>query len=486
MRRWRIPLRAIVILLLGNECFAAGEYNPIKFGAKPDGKTLCTAAIQKAIDTCAAAGGGTVELTEGKYLSGTIFFRSGVTLQLDEGATLLGSTNLKDYPHKTPEFRSRMDYNERVTQSLIYAERVERIALRGKGEIDGQGATFVPPYPPGKWPSLSNRPFIIRMIECKHVLIEAVTLRDSASWMEDYIACDNLTIRGITVHNHVAPNNDGIDIDGCQGVRISDVEISCQDDGLCFKGTNLRPTKDVVVENCKFSSHTNALKFGTDSQGGFEDIRIRNVDLGPPAPHERFIAGRREGFSGMALEVVDGGTMQNVSIDNVKIRGTWAPIYLVLGDRGRHFSDKPRLPPGILRNVTISNVVAETAQGTGCPIIGIPGHPIENIILRNIRMTFSGGGKQEDTIRRFHEMADTYPESIKYASRLPAFGLFCWHVKGLTLEDVQLTTRTFDARPAIALEDVAGLTIDGKQIDMEQPPAGVVVLPLATQPAGAK
>jgi len=312
------------------------------------------------------------------------------------------------------------------------------------------------------------------------VLVEDVTLRNSASWTEDYIACDNLIIRGIKVIGHVMRNNDGIDIDGCQNVHISNVETSTDDDGMCFKGCSQRPTKNVVVENCRFFSYCNSLKYGTDSQGGFENIQIRNVELGRPAPGTPpKILGVAEGISGIALEIVDGGAMKNVSIDNVKIRGTRSPIYLVLGDRGRHLKDQPRLPPGILRNVTISNVQAEAATNMGCPILGIPNHPIENLTLRNIKISFPGGGLEEDTVRQFDEKAHNYPEAIKYAKRLPAFGLFCWHIEGLTLENVQLTTRRPDRRPATALEDAIDVTINGKKVEKDRPPAGVLFLPAA-------
>ena len=468
---------ALAVLLVAEACFAAEVYDPIQFGAKPDGKTLSTTAIQKAIDACAAAGGGTVRLTKGRYLSGTIFFRNGVTLQVDEGATLLGSTDLNDYPHKTSALRSMNDEKQHVTQSLIYAEKVEKIALRGKGEINGQGASFKVVK---KGPVLVNRPFLIRMIECKDVLVEDVTLRNSASWTELYLACDNLTIRGTRVIGHVMRNNDGCDIDGCQNVHISNVETTSDDDGLCFKGDTLRPTKNVVVENCRFYSYCNSLKYGTDSQGGIENVQIRNVELGQPAPGTpKKILGFPEGVSGIALEIVDGGTMKNVTIDNVKIRGTRVPIYVVLGDRGRHLIGNPRLPPGILRDVTISNVKAETASNTGCLILGIPEHPVENITLRNIQISFPGGGTLADTVRQFKEKANNYPEGTKYAKRLPAFGLFAWHVKGLTLDNVKLTTRRPDQRPAIALEDAIDVTINGKEVQKDNPPVGVRFLPAA-------
>jgi polygalacturonase len=433
-------------------------YDPLRFGAKANGKTLSTAAIQEAIDACASAGGGTVRFCKGAYLTGTIFIRNGVTLQLDEGAILLGSTNLEDYP----EFRSMNDEMQHVTQSVIYAEKVKNIAIKGKGEINGQGGLFKLNLDRAE---LAGRPFLIRMIECTDVLVDGITLRDSASWTQDYIACDNLTIHGIRVIGHVRRNNDGIDIDGCQNVRISDVETSTDDDGLCFKGCSLRPTRNVVVENCRFYSYCNSLKHGTDSQGGLQDVIIRNVELGRPSSDKPpKILGRQEGISGIALEIVDGGRMQNVTIENVKIRGTCAPIYLVLGDRGRHLNGNPRLQPGILRNVTISNVQAEPDTNMGCPVIGIPGHPIEDLKLRNIRILFPGGGCKEDTVRRFDEKADTYPESIKYAERLPAFGFFFWHVRGIRLENMQLSSRMPDERPALAYEDAEQIIANGEKI----------------------
>lgn len=439
---------------------ASKVYRAIEFGARPDGATLATEAIQRAVDVCAGEGGGIVQLSPGVYLTGTIFMRSGVTLQIDEGATLLGSTRLADYPDVTPTFRSLMTEREMVTQSIIYAERVERIGLRGKGVIDGQGAKFtVQPNVRPLW----KRPFIIRMIECREILVEGITLRNSASWTQSYLACDNLTIRNIRIEGHAIRHNDGVDIDGCQNVLIQGVESSTDDDGMCFKGTSERPTKNVVVENCRFFSYCNSLKIGTDSQGAFENIRISNLELGRPPPGTPPLhLGRPEGIAGIALEIVDGGTIDGVMIDNVKIVGTMAPIYIVLGNRGRHLKDKPRLPPGAVKNITISNLTAETNSAMGCPIIGLSNHRIDGLILRNIKISFPGGGTAEDRVRKFTEKADSYPEAIKYANRLPAYGFFFWHVANVRLENVSLTTRTADLREAIVLEDASRVTVDGR------------------------
>jgi polygalacturonase len=337
---------------------------------------------------------------------------------------------------------------------------VERIGLRGKGVIDGQGAKFT--VRPRERP-LVGRPFLIRMIECRDVRVEDITLRNSASWTESFLACDNLTIRNIRVHGHVIRNNDGIDIDGCQNVLIEGVESSSDDDGMCFKGTSLRPTKNVVVRNSRFFSYCNALKIGTDSQGAFENIQISNLELGRPPPGTPPLhLGRPEGISGISLEIVDGGTIDRIAIDNIKIVGTLAPIYLVLGDRGRHLQGQPRLPPGALKNVTISNLTAETNSPMGCPIIGLPSHRIEGLLLCNVSISFPGGGIAEDRVRKFPEKADSYPEAIKYANRLPAYGLFFWHVAQVRLENVRLTTRTADQREAIAGEDASSIRIDGR------------------------
>lgn len=178
------------------------------------------------------------------------------------------------------------------------------------------------------------------------------------------------------------------------------------------------------------------------------------------------------GYSGMSWEVVDGGTLQNVTIDNVKIRQTLAPIFVRLGDRGRHLKGHPRLPPGKLRNLSISNVRADGAWSLGCPIVALTGHPIENLTLKNVSITFAGGGTQQHAELRFDEKekAAKYPESAMFGDYMPAFGLYCWHVKGLTLDNVQLKTIKPDQRPAIALDDATDVVLDGKKVDPMNPP----------------
>ncbi|MCP4638965.1 MAG: glycoside hydrolase family 28 protein [bacterium] len=442
-------------------------YDPMDYGAKPDGVTLCTEAIQNAIDTCAAAGGGSVRLAAGRFLSGTLFLKSNVSLIIDEGATLLGSTELDHYPVTIPEYRS---YTDRYTnKSLLYGENLSDIAIVGKGTIDGQGAAFE-----GEW---KVRPYLIRMVTCKNVRVQDITLINSPMWMQHYLACDDVRLQGVTVYNHCNRNNDMIDIDGCKDVLIADCVGDTDDDGITLKSTSARACENVTIRDCTVSSHCNAIKCGTESNGGFKNITIANCTVKPSADTEP-IFGLPAGLGGIALEIVDGGTMDNVTVSDITIEGTLAPIFVRLGNRARPFIEGgPKPDVGVLRNVTLRNITATGASAMGCPIAGISGHPIEDLALENVKLSFAGGGEEKDTVRAFGEKAEKYPECKMFADWLPAFGLFCWHVRGLTLTNVALTTEAPDARPAVAFEDVEDITVDSKRVaGNEDAPEGVVFL----------
>ena len=175
------------------------RFNARDFGAVGDGSKLDTAAIQAAIDAAAKSGGGTVVLPPGTYLSGTLFLKSGVHLYLEAGCVLLGSKDVADYPENRPAKRSWTD--RLVCRSLIAGEKLKNIAIRGQGTIDGQGAGFGVKY--------LVRPYLIRLVECEDVLVEGVHLRNSAMWLQHYLACERVTIRGVTVFNFATRNNDG-------------------------------------------------------------------------------------------------------------------------------------------------------------------------------------------------------------------------------------------------------------------------------------
>lgn len=443
-----------------------GVYSARAFGAVGDGKTNDTAAIQKAIDAAHDAGGGTVHLPKGKYLSGTLYLKSRVTLDLDHNATLLGSTKLDDFPLNETAFRS---YTDRyVNRALIWGEGLTDVAVTGRGTIDGQGAAY-------KGKPWLERPYNIRLVSCKNVLIEGVTMRDSPMWMQHYLDCDFVTVRGITVVNHVNANNDMIDIDCCRDVIIADCFGDTDDDALTLKSTAGRPTENVTVSNCLLSSHCNAIKCGTESHGGFKNITITNCAI-RPSRATTMTYGRKSGLAGIALEIVDGGTLDRVTISNIVMSGRTAPIFMRLGNRARLFKEgAPKPGIGHFRNVVVSNVVATGAGVIGCAIAGLPDHPIENVTLSNLKLSFVGGGTRDHAKADVPELPTKYPESTMFGT-LPAYGFFCRHVKGLSFRDVVLRLEGADARPAIVCDDVQQLDVHNLRADLAKTGAPMIAL----------
>ncbi len=436
--RWLFALCVVCACGISTLSGAQVLYDVRDFGAKADGQTLCTQAIQAAIDKCAGVGGGTVYLPPGRFLSGTIYMKSGVTLHLDSGCTLLGSKNLNDFPPTVPAFRS---YTDNYTdKSLIYGEKLERIAITGRGVLDGQGAAFKGPY--------KVRPYMIRFIECRDVAVEGVTILNSPMWVQHYLACDDVRVSGITVRSHVNANNDGIDIDSCRRVTITGCNIDSGDDAVVLKSCSARPCQDVVVSGCVLRSTCNALKMGTESNGGFQ-----NVVLTGCAIYDTRLAG-------VALEIVDGGAMDRIVVSNLTMTGVGVPIFLRLGNRARPFKEGMATPGmGSMKNITISNIEATGANPTGCALAGLPEARIENVTLSNVRLSFAGGGTAEQASRTIPEEPQKYPEYGMFG-RLPAYGLYCRHVDGLKLANVQLQLAGNDRRHAVVFEDVRNVALD--------------------------
>jgi hypothetical protein len=427
------------------------------FGVAADGKTLSTEAIQKAIDRCGEAGGGTVYFPPGTYLSGTIILKSHVTLDIGAGATLLGSPNLADYPPIIPKkVQSRTNtYNIR---SLIYAEDLDRIAIVGRGTIDGSGGAYKDRRHDG------NRPLLFRAVDCRDVLVENIKMQNTGFWNQHYLVCERVVLRGIRVWNHATYNVDGVDIDGCRDFILTDSFIDTDDDAICLKSTSERPCENVLISNCVVSSHCNAIKMGTDSTGGFVNVTITNCSIVSPR-QSKVIYGLQRGISGLSFELVDGGKIERVTVSNVTIDGVEVPIFVRLGNRGTGFvikdeQPKKEIPVGTLRNVLFSNIVATRAGKTGCSVVGLPGHLIENVSFNNVTIRGEGGGKSEWSSATIPERPADYPEGTMFG-KLPAHGLYCRHVRGLTLSDVRLETDEPDGRHALAFDDVQDANVSG-------------------------
>ncbi len=466
----------LVCALLTAISIAAGQgpsprwFDVRDFGAVGDGTTLDTKALQEAIDRCALHG-GTVVFSPGVYLTGSLELRSNVELQVQSGATVLGSTNLADYAEHVPKLKS---YNDTfLKHSLFYAEGKSNISISGKGVIDGQGGSF--PVATNEKPAkYRNRPFVIRFVECTGVSVEGITLRSSAMWMQQYLACEDLRIRGITVFNHANKNNDMMDIDGCRNVVISDCIGDTDDDGITLKSTSERPTEHVTISNCVISSHCNALKTGTESTGGFRDIAVSNLVI-KPSKVDSVMSGKRGGISGISLTLVDGGIMDGVCISNVVIDGPEVPLFLRLGNRARkHREDSPQPGIGSMKDVSISHVTALNVGRTGCSVTGIPGHRIQGVSLTDIRMIFTGGA---ETLPKEspEELEDQYPEATMFRL-LPSYGMYFRHVDGLRIQGLTLASDREDVRPPIVVNDVLGTRMNNLDVRASGSAGAAIVL----------
>lgn len=437
------------VLLAMSSMASAKTHNVLDHGAKADGTTLCTVAIQQAIDEAGASGGGTVRFPAGRFLTGALRLKSGVTLLIEQGATLLGSRDLKDYYGAPLDADGRETGGLPVFRNLIHGENLHDVAIRGKGTIDGNGAAFQDLN--------KERPRNIYLEKCRNVLVEGVQLRNSGYWMQDYRLCENVTIRDLEVFNHVSFNNDGVDIDSCRNVTITRCHVDSDDDGIVLKSLSAEPCRSVRISDCTVSSHCNALKMGTESGGGFMDITIANCRVSSPKKSQA-IYGAQRGLAGVALEIVDGGRMENITVSGVKIDGVSVPVFLRLGHRGRQYaSAKPAV--GTMRKIVLRNITASHTARIGCAIAGLPGYPIEDVLLENLDLGFDGGGIREETRRTIPERPEVYPESEMFG-KLPAYGFYCRHVKGVRFARVQLHTAGADLRHALMFDDAEDVGVE--------------------------
>lgn len=435
-----------------------------KFGAVADGKTVNTKAIQSAIDLCSRKGGGTVLFRKGEYVTGTIELKSNVMLCIAEGAKILGSTCLADYPEKVESFKSVMNEIHKYRISLIYAEKAINTGICGKGEINFRGE--VEHFPgPETISEIEGRPFGIRMIECKNVVVKDITLRNAAAWMQSYLYCENLIFDGIKVFNHANYNNDGLDPDGCRNVIVRNCFISSHDDAVCLKGASAKPCINILIENSTLFSTCNAFKFGTDTQGDFRNIIARHLIMGGLPDSLKSFKNRYECSTGITLATTDGGNVENILIYDVEINRSRCPVFLCTGSRGRRWNETMQ-QPGYLKNIVIKNVTGKENRLQGSFITGIKNSVIENVLIQNLNISTIGGGSAEMVNLPVDEKEKGYPDAQEFSpSGLPAYGFYIRNAKNITLENVKITPETTEQRPEFKSGgNIENVVVNGKTL----------------------
>ena len=468
-------MKNIFVFLLTVFCSAAraqdaGWYNVKKFGATGDGKAADTKAINEAIEAASRAGGGTVLFPAGTYASYSIHLKSNIALYLDAGCVLLAADTTYggkyDPPEDNPSDKFQDFGHSHWQNSLIWGENLENISIMGPGIINGKGLS----RNASQRRPVGNNAISLKL--CHNVILKDFTLLNGGHFGILATGVDNCTIDNLKMDT----NRDGMDIDCCFNVRISNCTVNSPwDDAIVLKSSYAlgynRPTQNVTITNCQVSGYdlgtfyngtyqrkewnrvpdrqgpTGRIKFGTESNGGFKNITISNCVF--------------DYCRGLALETVDGGFLEDVTITNITMRDVVnSPLYLRLGARMR---GPEGTPAGALRRVSISNVRAYNADSHFASIIsGTPGNEVDDIKLRDINIYYRPlDSPVTKILATVTEPANPYPEPANFGGVLPVYGLFIRHAKNIGLENISIIYTGNETRPPLYLEDVKGINISG-------------------------
>ena len=471
------PLTTLFLTLYFGVAMATGVFNVRDYGAKGDGKTLDSPAINAAIEAAVRDGGGQVLLPAGTYLSGSIRMKSNIDLHLSAGCTILAApASMKAYDE--PELWEGPQYQDGghtfFHNSLIWAEGVQNVSITGRGTIDGQGLTKKDKEKGGnvQGGSIGTGDKAIALKLCRNILIRDVTIFRGGHFAIIITGCDRGTIDNVTIDT----NRDGIDIDCCKYITVTNTKVNTpSDDAIVLKSSyalkKAVPCEHILITNCLVTGYKlgtflsgeyipekvnwvcGRIKLGTESNGGYRNITISNCTC--------------MWSSGLAFEEVDQGRMENICVTNIAMEHVHHyPIYITTGCRNR--GPKEVTQPSSARNIQISNIIATDCDSL-CSIIvtGMKAEPIRNVWLSNIRLTFRGGGTKDLTDKNYREQGTNYPEP-RWAGPTPAYGLFARHVEGLHVNDVTFRYERPEYRPAIMLDDVRDATLN--QIDAPTEP----------------
>jgi hypothetical protein len=463
----RISFCTLLILAIFGSYSASGietVYNVRSFGATGDATTIDTKAINDAIDAASKEGGGTVYFPAGVYASYSIKLKSNVSLYIGQGATILAASPAGEVGYDAPETGADNAFQDfghsHWHNSLIWGETLENISIFGPGTIYGKGLTREGPH---KAP-FGNKAIALRL--CRNVILKDFTILLGGHFGILATGVDNFTIDNLKIDT----NRDGIDVDGCCNVRISNCTVNSPwDDAICLKSSFAlgfaRATENVTIANCQVTGFdrgtflngtylrneanmvpdregpTGRIKMGTESNGGFKKITITNCVF--------------EYCRGLALETVDGGILEDVTISNIVMRDlTNSPFFLRLGARMR---GPENTPAGSLRRINISNVLVYNADSRFASIIsGIPETDVEDVFLSNIHIWYKPIDPETSKIpAEVPEYEKAYPEPQKFGI-IPSYGFFIRHVKNIKMDNVDLSVLGTEIRPAIMLIGVNG------------------------------
>jgi hypothetical protein len=458
----RITLLFFALAATVNLVSAQGQkttYNVKELGARGDGLSSDTRVVNKVIEDAAAAGGGTIFFPAGKYILGSVHLKSNVSLFLDQGSTLIASSDSTEFdkPEKSVN-DTYQDYgHSHWHNSFIWGEKVHDISILGTGRIWGKGLVRS-----GRNADLKPNK-AIALLNCYNVIIKDISILHGGWFAILATGVDNFTLDNLKVDT----NRDGFDIDCCKNVRVSNCTVNSPfDDAICLKSSfglgYAKPTENVTITNCQVSGYdegtlldgtfkreyrrysdssaTGRIKFGTESNGGFKNITISNCVF--------------EYCRGLALETVDGALLEDVTISNITMRDILnAPIFIRLGARMR---GPDTIPVGQCRRIIIQNVVGWNVDSRhGVIISGLPGHDIEDLQLSNIKIYYKGGFPKDSINRVVPEYEKEYPEPGPWRV-MPSYGFFIRHAKNLKLTDVEVKYEKEDGRPPLMLDHVKG------------------------------
>lgn len=455
---------ALVLALM--PAFAFADFNVRDYGAKGDGKTLDSPAIDKAIEACVKQGGGKVVLPAGTYLSGSIHMKSNVELHLQSGCVILAAPQSMGAYDKSETF-GFPEYQDGghtyFHNSLIWAEGQEDISITGHGMIDGLGLTKKDTEKGGKVQggSIGAGDKAIAFKQCKNILIRDITIYRGGHFAIIVTGCERGTIDNVTIDT----NRDGIDIDCCKYITLTNCKVNTpNDDAIVLKSSyalkRAVPCEHILVTNCIVTGYKlgtfldgtyvpekvnwvcGRIKLGTESNGGYRDITISNCTC--------------MYSSGLAFEEVDQGLMDNIVVTNIALKHVHHyPIYITTGCRNR--GPKEVTEPSRGQNIMISNVQALDCDSlAGIIITGMENAPLKNISLSNIFVEYRGGGTADMAQKKYREQGTNYPEP-RWAGPTPSYGLFARHIDGLKLRDITFALKKDDGRPAVMLENVKNL-----------------------------